>query len=174
MSLNATVALTTKTTTSQTNSNILTALSLFVHIDNSAIIISISEEQVMCNISQNIFQYFYHFVSTNTSQHFHVLSNNYSILFSQVVFMSSIIQKILNILLITNSPKESSTVVPHIINENAVVFPTIPQTPSTPTQIIYPEDTTTNSTISTSRDDIITGKLVNKVYPNCFFFFSLI
>lgn len=47
MSLNATVALTTKTTTSQTNSNILTALSLFVHIDNSAIIISISEEQVM-------------------------------------------------------------------------------------------------------------------------------
>lgn len=51
MSLNATVALTTKTTTSQTNSNILTALSLFVHIDNSAIIISISEEQVMCNIS---------------------------------------------------------------------------------------------------------------------------
>lgn len=88
--------------------------------------------------------------------------------------MSSIIQKILNILLITNSPKESSTVVPHIINENAVVFPTIPQTPSTPTQIIYPEDTTTNSTISTSRDDIITGKLVNKVYPNCFFFFSLI
>lgn len=87
--------------------------------------------------------------------------------------MSSIIKKILNILLITNNPKQSSAVVPHI-NENAVVFPTIPQTPSTPTQIIYPEDTTTNSTISTSRDDIITGKLVNKVYPNCFFFFSLI
>ncbi|XP_047349792.1 vacuolar protein sorting-associated protein 13B isoform X2 [Vespa velutina] len=120
MSLNATVALTTKTTTSQTNSNILTALSLFVHIDNSAIIISISEEQV--------------------------------------VFMSSIIQKILNILLITSNSKESNAVVPHIINENAVVFPTIPQTPSTPTQIIYPEDTTTNSTISTSRDDIITEK----------------
>lgn len=84
--------------------------------------------------------------------------------------MSSIIQKILNILLITNSPKESSTVVPHIINDNAVVFPIIPQTPSTPTQIIYPEDTTTNSTISTSRDDIITGKLFNKVYLSCLFF----
>ncbi|KAI4504385.1 hypothetical protein M0802_000856 [Mischocyttarus mexicanus] len=119
MSLNATLALTTKTTTSQT-SNILTALSLCVHIDNSAIIISISEEQV--------------------------------------VFMSSIIQKILNILLATNNFKDSSAVVPHIINENVVVFPTIPQTPSTPTQIIYQEDTTTNSTMSTSRDDTITEK----------------
>ncbi|XP_015175870.1 PREDICTED: vacuolar protein sorting-associated protein 13B isoform X1 [Polistes dominula] len=119
MSLNATLALTTKTTTSQA-SNILTALSVCVHIDNSAIIISISEEQV--------------------------------------VFMSSIIQKIVNILLITNNFKESNTVVPHIINENVVVFPAIPQTPSTPTQIIYPEDTTTNSTISTSRDDTITEK----------------
>ncbi|KAK2583878.1 hypothetical protein KPH14_001152 [Odynerus spinipes] len=120
MSLNATLALTTKTTSSQTTSNVLTALSLCVHIDNSAIIISISEEQV--------------------------------------VFMSNIIQKILNVLLITNDSKESTAVVPHAINENPIVCPTVPQTPSTPTQVIYPEDTTTNSTISTSKDDVIPEK----------------
>ncbi|OAD58896.1 Vacuolar protein sorting-associated protein 13B [Eufriesea mexicana] len=37
--------------------------------------------------------------------------------------------------------------------EAQVVLPLVPQTPSTPTQLLYPEDTTTNSTISTSKDE---------------------
>lgn len=45
VTLNATVALTTKTATTQ--SNTLTALSVCVHIDNSPIIVSLSEEQVL-------------------------------------------------------------------------------------------------------------------------------
>ncbi|EZA51369.1 Vacuolar protein sorting-associated protein 13B [Ooceraea biroi] len=54
VTLNATVALTTKTAATQ--SNVLTALSVCVHIDNSPIIISLSEEQVifMSNIALNI------------------------------------------------------------------------------------------------------------------------
>lgn len=44
VTLNATVALTTKTAATQ--SNTLTALSVCVHIDNSPIIVSVSEEQV--------------------------------------------------------------------------------------------------------------------------------
>lgn len=47
MSLNATVALTTKIITSQSGGSTLVALGVFVHIDNSPIIISISEEQVL-------------------------------------------------------------------------------------------------------------------------------
>lgn len=45
VTLNATVALTTKTAAIQ--SNTLTALSICVHIDNSPIFISLSEEQVL-------------------------------------------------------------------------------------------------------------------------------
>lgn len=45
VTLNATVALTTKTAAIQ--SNTLTALSICVHIDNSPILISLSEEQVL-------------------------------------------------------------------------------------------------------------------------------
>lgn len=44
VTLNATIALTTKTAAIQ--SNTLTALSICVHIDNSPILISLSEEQV--------------------------------------------------------------------------------------------------------------------------------
>lgn len=47
MSLNATVALTTKILTSQSGGNTLSALGVCVHIDNSPIIVSISEEQVL-------------------------------------------------------------------------------------------------------------------------------
>lgn len=46
MSLNATVALTTKVTTIKSEST-LSALGVCVHIDNSPIIVSISEEQVL-------------------------------------------------------------------------------------------------------------------------------
>lgn len=45
VTLNATIALTTKTAAIQ--SNTLTALSICVHIDNSPILISLSEEQVL-------------------------------------------------------------------------------------------------------------------------------
>jgi vacuolar protein sorting-associated protein 13B len=44
VTLNATIALTTKTAATQ--SNILTALNVCVHIDNCPIIISLSDEQV--------------------------------------------------------------------------------------------------------------------------------
>lgn len=47
VSLNATVALTTKIITSQSGGSTLAALGVCVHIDNSPIIISISEEQVL-------------------------------------------------------------------------------------------------------------------------------
>lgn len=46
VSLNATVALTTKIITSQVGETTLSTLGVCVHIDNSPIIISISEEQV--------------------------------------------------------------------------------------------------------------------------------
>lgn len=45
VTLNATVALTTKTAATELNT--LTALSVCVHIDNSPIIISLSEDQVL-------------------------------------------------------------------------------------------------------------------------------
>ncbi|EFN83982.1 Vacuolar protein sorting-associated protein 13B [Harpegnathos saltator] len=114
VTLNATVALTTKTAATQ--SNILTALSVCVHIDNSPIIISVSEEQV--------------------------------------IFMNNIALNIMKILRPLYDSWENKMIVPQISNETQVVLPVIPQTPSTPTQIIYPEDTTTNSTISTTKDDL--------------------
>lgn len=114
VSLNATVALTTKIATSQSGENTLAALGVCVHIDNSPIIVSISEEQV--------------------------------------VFMSKIISNILTALRTTTSNNKS--VIPsNQINTETQVLPIISQTPSTPTQLLYPEDTTTNSTISTSKDD---------------------
>ncbi|CAL7938023.1 unnamed protein product [Xylocopa violacea] len=117
MSLNATVALTTKTVTSQTGGNTLTALGVCVHIDNSPIIVSISEEQV--------------------------------------VFMSTIISSILSALRVTNINDKSVVTSTQISTEAQIVLPIVPQTPSTPTQLLYQEDTTTNSTVSTSKDDIM-------------------
>lgn len=46
VSVNATVALTTKIVTSPSGGSTLAALGVCVHIDNSPIIVSISEEQV--------------------------------------------------------------------------------------------------------------------------------
>lgn len=46
VSVNATVALTTKIVTSPSGASTLAALGVCVHIDNSPIIVSISEEQV--------------------------------------------------------------------------------------------------------------------------------
>ncbi|XP_032691389.1 vacuolar protein sorting-associated protein 13B isoform X2 [Odontomachus brunneus] len=114
VTLNATVALTTKTAATQ--SNTLTALSVCVHIDNSPIIVSVSEEQV--------------------------------------IFMSNIALDIMKILRPLCDTRENKMIIPQINNETQVVLPVIPQTPSSPTQIIYPEDTTTNSTISTTKDDL--------------------
>ncbi|XP_076165604.1 vacuolar protein sorting 13B isoform X1 [Ptiloglossa arizonensis] len=116
MSLNATVALTTKIITSQSGGSTLVALGVFVHIDNSPIIISISEEQV--------------------------------------VFMNKIISSILSVLRVSVSTNKSVIADTQINTEAQVILPIIPQTPSTPTQLLYPEDTTTNSTVSTSKDDI--------------------
>ncbi|KOC70976.1 Vacuolar protein sorting-associated protein 13B [Habropoda laboriosa] len=117
VSLNATVALTTKVVTSPSGGSTLTSLGVCVHIDNSPIIVSICEEQV--------------------------------------VFMSKIISSILSALRDTGSNNKSVVVSTQISTETQVVLPIIPQTPSTPTQLLYPEDTTTNSTISTSKDDSI-------------------
>ncbi|XP_029039570.2 vacuolar protein sorting-associated protein 13B isoform X3 [Osmia bicornis bicornis] len=114
MSLNATVALTTKVTTFKSES-VLSALGVCVHIDNSPIIVSISEEQV--------------------------------------VFMNKIISSIASIVRVTTSANKSVITSTQMNTEAQVVLPIIPQTPSTPTQLLYPEDTTTNSTVSTSKDD---------------------
>ncbi|XP_076295219.1 vacuolar protein sorting 13B isoform X2 [Lasioglossum baleicum] len=116
VSLNATVALTTKFTTLPAGGSALSSLGVCVHIDNSPIIISVSEEQI--------------------------------------VFMNKIISSILVVLRISDATDKS--VVPSTLmnTETQVVLPIIPQTPSTPTQLLYPEDATTNSTVSTSKDDI--------------------
>ncbi|XP_043519945.1 vacuolar protein sorting-associated protein 13B isoform X2 [Frieseomelitta varia] len=115
VSVNATVALTTKAVTSPSGGSALAALGVCVHIDNSPIIVSISEEQV--------------------------------------VFTSKIISNILNVLRVTVNNNKSIVASTQISTEAQVVLPIIPQTPSTPTQLLYPEDTTTNSTLSTSKDD---------------------
>ncbi|XP_054006239.1 intermembrane lipid transfer protein VPS13B isoform X1 [Hylaeus anthracinus] len=115
VSLNATVALTTKIS-SQSGGNALSALGVCVHIDNSPIIISISEEQV--------------------------------------VFMNKVITSILSVLRVSTGTNKSVIASTQINTETQVVLPIIPQTPSTPTQLLFPEDTTTNSTVSTSKDDI--------------------
>jgi len=73
--------------------------------------------------------------------------------------MSNIVLNIIKTLrTLCNSP-EDNVVTPQMNNEVQIVLPVIPQTPSTPTQIIYQEDTTTNSTMSTSKDDQGYGKL---------------
>lgn len=72
--------------------------------------------------------------------------------------MSKIISNILSALRTTTSNNKS--VMPsNQINTETQVLPIISQTPSTPTQLLYPEDTTTNSTISTSKDDSTQGMI---------------
>lgn len=68
--------------------------------------------------------------------------------------MSNIALNIIKTLQSLRDSRITNTIVPQISNETQVVLPVIPQTPSTPTQLMYPEDTTTNSTMSTSKDDL--------------------
>lgn len=77
---------------------------------------------------------------------------------SQVIFMSSIVSTIIKVLQTLCSSRKDNAIVSHLSNEMQIVLPVIPQTPSTPTQIMYQEDTT-NSTMSTSKDDLKHGKL---------------
>lgn len=72
--------------------------------------------------------------------------------------MSNIVLNIVKILQILYGSRESNTIVRQMSNEMQIVLPAIPQTPSTPTQIMYQDDTT-NSTISTSKDDLGYGEL---------------
>ncbi|KAG7190764.1 hypothetical protein KM043_006836 [Ampulex compressa] len=118
VSLNATVALTTKT--ASTTESTLSALGICVHIDNSPIIISISE--------------------------------------AQVIFMTNVMSNILNVLHVMDNTDKSSIIIPQMNVEAHAVLPIIPQTPSTPTQLVYPEDETTNSTVSTSKEEMTQEK----------------
>lgn len=72
--------------------------------------------------------------------------------------MSSIVSTIIKILHTLCSSRKDNAVVSQLSNEMQIVLPVIPQTPSSPTQIMYQEDTT-NSTMSTSKDDLGYGKL---------------
>lgn len=72
--------------------------------------------------------------------------------------MSNIVLSIVKILQILYGSRENNTIVRQMSNEMQIVLPAIPQTPSTPTQIMYQDDTT-NSTISTSKDDLGYGEL---------------
>ncbi|XP_066581689.1 intermembrane lipid transfer protein VPS13B isoform X2 [Prorops nasuta] len=114
VSLNATLALTTKIATSEVTGNSLTALALCVHIDNSPIIVSVSE--------------------------------------GQMIFMSNILLNILHALRRSSSPDKNKPI-PLAKEETPVVLPIFPQTPSTPPQFLYPENTTTTSTVSTSKEE---------------------
>jgi hypothetical protein len=67
--------------------------------------------------------------------------------------MSNIVLNIRKILRTLYNSPEDNVVSPQMNNEVQIVLPVIPQTPSTPTQIMYQEDTTTNSTMSTSKDE---------------------
>lgn len=83
--------------------------------------------------------------------------------------MSNIALDIMKILRPLCDTHENKMIIPQISNETQVVLPVIPQTPSTPTQIIYPEDTTTNSTISTTKDDLGYGELNALILYICLF-----
>lgn len=73
--------------------------------------------------------------------------------------MSNIAVSIIKILQILYDHERNDTGLAQVTNETRVILPVIPQTPSTPTQIMYPEDTTTNSTMSISKDESETGKI---------------
>jgi len=80
--------------------------------------------------------------------------------------MSSIVSNIIKILQTLCGSQKDNVIVSQMSNEMQVILPAIPQTPSTPTQIMYQEDTT-NSTISTSKDDLGHGKqnvFINYIY----------
>lgn len=76
--------------------------------------------------------------------------------------MSKIISNILSVIRVTSGNNKSIIPSAQVNTEVQIVLPIIPQTPSTPTQLLYPEDTTTNSTISTSKDDSTQGNAATK------------
>lgn len=87
--------------------------------------------------------------------------------------MSSIALNIIKVLRSLCDSQVDNIVAPQMNNEAQIVLPVIPQTPSTPTQIMYQEDTTTNSTMSTSKDDSGYGKRGKNTfvaYIQCIFF----
>lgn len=73
--------------------------------------------------------------------------------------MSNIALSIIKLLRTLCHSREDHAIASQISNEAQIVLPVIPQTPSTPTQIMYQEDTATNSTISTSKDEQGYGEL---------------
>lgn len=81
--------------------------------------------------------------------------------------MSSIISNIMKVLQTLCGSRKDNVIAPQMNNEMQIVLPAIPQTPSTPTQIMYQEDTT-NSTMSTSKDDLGHGKLNVFISYICF------
>lgn len=81
--------------------------------------------------------------------------------------MSSIVSTIIKVLQTLCSSRKNNAIVSQLSNEMQIVLPVIPQTPSTPTQIMYQEDTT-NSTMSTSKDDLGYGKLNVFIFYICF------
>lgn len=81
--------------------------------------------------------------------------------------MSSIVSNIIKILQTLCGSRKNNVIVRQMSNEMQIVLPAIPQTPSTPTQIMYQEDTT-NSTMSTSKDDLGHGKLNAFIFYICF------
>ena len=78
-----------------------------------------------------------------------------------MVFFNKVLLNIISVLKITNS-KINTNKEPHsFVKEPKDSFIPAPQTSSTPTQLPYPEDTTTTSTISASEDNARQG---NKFY----------
>lgn len=76
-----------------------------------------------------------------------------------MIFLSNLLLKIFHTLR-TSSPKidRNDVIISQVPNDIPFVLPVIPQTPSTSTPILFPEDTTTTSTISTSKEDSHQGK----------------
>lgn len=85
--------------------------------------------------------------------------------------MSTIVSTIIKVLQSLCGSRKDNVIASQLSNEMQIVLPVIPQTPSTPTQLMYQEDTT-NSTMSTSKDDLGYGKL-NGIYL-LYLFLSLI
>lgn len=81
--------------------------------------------------------------------------------------MSNIVSNIIKVLETVCGSRKDNIIVRQMSNEMQIILPAIPQTPSTPTQIMYQEDTT-NSTKSTSKDDLGHGELNVFISYICF------
>lgn len=73
--------------------------------------------------------------------------------------MRNIALNIIKILRTQCNSQDNVAIASQISSDTQIVLPIISQTPSSPTQIMYQEDTTTNSTVSTSKDDQGCGEL---------------